>query len=211
VNRIRSDSAFTLIELLIVVAIIAILAAIAVPNFLEAQTRAKVSRSYADMRSVATAMEAYMVDYNRYLPIHFPGAQMEVWGLQIGAGTITRDGTYGTINPRIVRYIPLTTPVAYITTMPQDVFNQDQDQERRYWRSSERSSLESSGVTTTFYDDFYYELFPSVMWVLRGVGPSNLGVTLPSFDLDDLYDATNGTLSRGNIVFAGPGESIVGD
>ena len=48
--------AFTLIELLIVVAIIAILAAIAVPNFLEAQTRAKVSRNKADMRSCTTAL-----------------------------------------------------------------------------------------------------------------------------------------------------------
>ena len=57
---------FTLIELLIVVAIIAILAAIAVPNFLEAQVRAKVSRVKADMRSLATAIEAYVVDNNVY-------------------------------------------------------------------------------------------------------------------------------------------------
>src|SRR5260221_4163367 len=60
--------AFTLIELLIVVAIIAILAAIAVPNFLEAQTRAKVSRVKADMRASVTGLEAYHVDYNRYIP-----------------------------------------------------------------------------------------------------------------------------------------------
>jgi prepilin-type N-terminal cleavage/methylation domain-containing protein len=58
--------AFTLIELLIVVAIIAILAAIAVPNFLEAQVRAKVSRARSDMRTMATGLEAYAVDYNTY-------------------------------------------------------------------------------------------------------------------------------------------------
>ena len=63
-NRERS---FTLIELLIVVAIIAILAAIAVPNFLEAQMRAKVSRLMSDMRQVAWAMDAYRVDYNDHI------------------------------------------------------------------------------------------------------------------------------------------------
>jgi type II secretion system protein G len=57
---------FTLIELLIVVAIIAILAAIAVPNFLEAQTRSKIARAKADMRTIATAVEAYALDYNRH-------------------------------------------------------------------------------------------------------------------------------------------------
>src|SRR5438045_2333221 len=55
---------FTLIELLIDVAIIAILAAIAVPNFLEAQTRSKVARSKADIRSLTLAIESYIVDNN---------------------------------------------------------------------------------------------------------------------------------------------------
>jgi prepilin-type N-terminal cleavage/methylation domain-containing protein len=54
---------FTLIELLIVVGIITILAAIAIPNLLEAQTRAKVSRVRADLRTLATAIEAFSGDY----------------------------------------------------------------------------------------------------------------------------------------------------
>jgi len=62
----QKKHAFTLIELLIVVAIIAILAAIAVPNFLEAQVRAKTSRVKNDHRAIATALESYAVDNNQY-------------------------------------------------------------------------------------------------------------------------------------------------
>jgi prepilin-type N-terminal cleavage/methylation domain-containing protein len=64
----RPRGAFTLIELLVVVAVIAILAAIALPNFLEAQTRAKVSRVHADLRTIAVAQESYRIDNNRYPP-----------------------------------------------------------------------------------------------------------------------------------------------
>ncbi len=60
--------AFTLIELLIVVAIIGILAAIAVPNFLNAQTRAKITRVRADMKALSTGLEMYYLDRNSYIP-----------------------------------------------------------------------------------------------------------------------------------------------
>jgi len=51
---------------LFVVAIIGILAAIAIPNFLTAMQRSKQKRTMADVRSVATAVEAYGADNNGY-------------------------------------------------------------------------------------------------------------------------------------------------
>ena len=64
----KIQKAFTLIELLIVVAIIGILAAIAVPNFLNAQTRARVSRTAGDLRALGLAIETYVVDNNNLPP-----------------------------------------------------------------------------------------------------------------------------------------------
>lgn len=90
---------FTLIELLIVVAIIAILAAIAVPNFLEAQTRSKVSRAKSDMRTYATAIESYFVDYNSYVPCSTYG--------------IPGRGVNAAAKPVLER---LSTPIAYLTS-----------------------------------------------------------------------------------------------
>jgi len=57
---------FTLIELMIVVAIIGIIAAIAIPNLLNAIDRGKQKRTMADLRSVGTAIESYSIDNNVY-------------------------------------------------------------------------------------------------------------------------------------------------
>jgi type II secretory pathway pseudopilin PulG len=93
-----------LIELLIVVANLAILAVIAVSNFVEAQVRSKVSRVQGDLRSIATAMETYCVDHNCY-----PCTPMSLDCLTSGC---------------CCWQTALTTPIAYIVTNYSDIFAQ---------------------------------------------------------------------------------------
>ncbi len=101
----RSYSGFTLTELLVVVAIISILAAIALPNYLNAQIKAKVSRSQADMRSISIALEVYHLDHNTYPP----------W-------TQNRITLYDDRHPNQIRYYRLTTPTSYLSEIPRDPF-----------------------------------------------------------------------------------------
>ena len=125
---IRRFKGFTLIELLIVVAIIAILAAIAVPNFLEAQTRSKVARVVADIRTLATGLETYYIDNNLY-PAHDSSVDGEGFGVNnLATAQLADDAP--------LRYIPtfrvkvdgedplrtLTTPVAYLASLAKDPF-----------------------------------------------------------------------------------------
>ena len=62
----KKRKGFTLIELMIVIAIIIILAAIAIPNYLKMTDRARRSRVAGDFTALATANEAYLVDWGYY-------------------------------------------------------------------------------------------------------------------------------------------------
>ena len=211
----RTKHAFTLIELLIVVAIIAILAAIAVPNFLEAQVRAKVSRVKSDMRSMATALEAYRIDNTKY-PIDF-------WSVANGAGSFRQPPPVGP-DMYFARWalVPLTTPVAYMTSLPgtsfdtlgsaHDLIMSRYDPVRNRgpeWCTSDYLGTGGVGVFRGFPyfcgEDVGWT--PDRKWRLRDVGPDLWAnnQTLPgSHYYMALYDPTNGTVSSGDIVRWGP-------
>lgn len=177
----RSPRAFTLIELLIVVAIIAILAAIAVPNFLEAQTRSKVARAQADTRSIATALEAYVVDNNRYMPWVTP-----IRGIQ---------GSY--------QIFILTTPVAYMTSIPPDPFQASKP------KLSTFAAKNYNPVLGPHYNYVAYSAtagWADTGWSVRSMGPDQDWdlVGLPQDQenptCNGYYDPTNGTTSNGDLI-----------
>jgi prepilin-type N-terminal cleavage/methylation domain-containing protein len=62
---VKGRQGFTLVEIMIVVAIIALLASIAVPGFLRARKRSQASRIINDLRLIDNAVDLYAIEYNK--------------------------------------------------------------------------------------------------------------------------------------------------
>jgi len=211
----KIGGAFTLIELLIVIAIIAILALIALPNFLESQVRAKVARVKADMRSVATALEAYYVDYNAYTAGYETRVQLKhPDGSPIYPGGFPRSAA--------AIYGSLTTPVAYLTTIPSDKFVDEKPvpgsrQANNFIHNADGKVIPFSYETfspmvkgNNFTARIYMAFTDGYRYVMSSVGPKRKdlyraqifyygGETMPHYDQAFPYDPTNGTISNGLI------------
>jgi len=184
---------FSLVELLIVVAIIGIVTAIAVPNFLAAQTRAKVSRAQADMRTIAIGLELYATAHGVYPP---------------------NDGrfAYG------VTPIYITTPVAYVSNRPMDPFARlvrvpgfpEDAKYYSYHRIVSEDEVDMLLDPPDAVDGVNYRAFERYgMWNQCSIGPDLLyydessedpTLSSPPYTFDIPYDPTNGTVSFGNIV-----------
>ena len=89
-NRSKSEEGFTLIELLVVILIIGILAAIAIPSFLNQRTKGQDACAKSMARTMQTAMETLYVDANSYAtasPTVLYGYENQITGNQCGNGS----------------------------------------------------------------------------------------------------------------------------
>lgn len=209
--------AFTLIELLIVVAVVAILAAIALPNLLEAQVRANVSAAKGNMRTAWIGLQQYQVDHIGVPP----------------TTPVFPDDPLGVLADR--QLWRLTTPVAYITP---GAFADPFGQPRMY------SLLPVAlGATPTDPRAFPFNPGKSLLYThyrssasrignpqlavdgcsLVSIGPdgedslgSFAGLSRPAFlsafvyagvtgPVNTVYDPTNGSRSKGDIVLVNTG------
>lgn len=186
-------AAFTLIELLITIAIILVLIAIALPNLMEAQIRARLTRCQSDLRTLATAIEAYHAEQNRLPP------------------------TAGPFSPSLFRRLrPLTTPIAYLTELPKDPF---QPLQQPFWDSP---SILSDQEPRELWDGYYlYNLGDAGVgsshgganawlrsaWSLTAAGPDQT-IAFPYYYFAPpfqghhwvfVYSPTNGTRSSGEV------------
>ncbi len=88
----RNKKGFTLIELMIVVAIIGILAAIAIPNFLKFQAKSKQSEAKTNLKAIFTAETSYFGENNtfaalatvNYLPVGTPSKMIYAFAVEAG-------------------------------------------------------------------------------------------------------------------------------
>jgi prepilin-type N-terminal cleavage/methylation domain-containing protein len=208
---------FTLIELLIVIAIILILISIALPNFLEAQARARLARVKGDLRSLITAVEAFRTERGVLLIDFWDDGTKESkerWLRKFGE--VGRNPMYTYISFEEVFY-PLTSPAKYMSKVPYDLYA---DPKRQVGLSgSETGSgylyFDNDPIFPNVCDHYIDRFFPGHPlqiqsqtrplsegeYAILSVGPDGfLGVNKDGYERGMAFNPTNGTMSTGDIV-----------
>ena len=115
-SRFTNNKGFTLVEIMIVVAIIALLAAIAVPGFLRARKRSQASKIINDLRMIDSAVDQYAIEHSKKTG---DVVNTDDWTNYVKKGTvlwITGQDLFGDdYGPQTVDTLPKVPTAAYNT------------------------------------------------------------------------------------------------
>ncbi len=112
-HRVSSRKGFTLIELMIVIAIIAILAAILVPNFIRARAQGQVTSCKSNLKNIGTACEMYATDNGGRYPSDLNKLTTPANGQQPYLKQVPKCPSQGTSSPYTSSYESSMNPDVY--------------------------------------------------------------------------------------------------
>lgn len=182
--------AFTLVEVLIVVTVVALLALVAVPNFAEAENRSRVSRVKTDFRALAVAIESYIADRGVQ-----PREMNTSW---YGTGDQLTNSSGQMSNVSQLMSNVLSTPVPYLSKARLiDLYRaQGAPADEQYYTYTDMITRRQRYPTSGFWQvapEYYGR------WRLLSVGPDRRFAHGFSTSAQLAYDPTNGAYSLGNI------------
>lgn len=175
---VRRQTAYTLIELLVVCAILGILLVLAIPNFLNAQIRAKISRVHADIKATENALWLFAAD-------------------ESARKANPSDNRTFFYPPWLIE---LTTPIAYMSSLPNDVMKPGSLIDRFDRPIAPHFEYISDST-------FRYKASPKhAFYLIASFGPDqdiDTGMRWPSGGNYWDFDPSNGVVSDGDILCFG--------
>lgn len=195
----KKTRAFTLIELLIVVAIIAILAAIAVSNLSQAKQRANQARCASNLKAIAYALYAYKLDENRFPPADgIAGLEESMGQTQPGNGPAA-GGNWDGVPRYLVRRGYLTSEQFLFCPSYADRFRGEKLQRFRYaYNHSATDTGGTMGGANDIDRDSTHIWYARCLWVPpeKGFNPAAAAHTYPH---GEEHDRENVLLSNSRV------------